>query len=162
MNLPVVEGRRCGPCTQCCTTMAVGELRKAQHDACTHCSAAGCGIYEQRPGSCRDFRCMWLDGNITDESMRPDLCKVVWVFKRLDVAKAFVWHAFEAEAGALDTSEMKQLVANIIQRNFVLLLRVDGPRRLLGPDYKMAKVALRASQQATAAGKEISINSIGG
>jgi hypothetical protein len=160
MELDVVQGRSCGPCTQCCTTMAVGELNKPEHVACNQLGACGgCAVYDTRPDSCRAFRCMWLDGNITDESMRPDLSKVVWVFKHFAPAKAFTWHAFEAEPGALETPEIHSLIQNITRRNFVLLIHRDGHRRLLGPEYKMAGATYRMSKAATARGKSISIHS---
>ncbi len=63
--------RSCGACTLCCTAMAVPELGKPNGVECEHLTPTGCGIYEERPESCRRFVCSWLDG-VGDTSVRPD------------------------------------------------------------------------------------------
>jgi hypothetical protein len=48
---------------------------------CQHCNIGkGCGIYEERPESCRVFECLWLQdkrGKLGDD-LRPDRCKVMF------------------------------------------------------------------------------------
>lgn len=69
--------RSCGSCTLCCKLLAVYEIGKHDNEWCTHCSAKeGCGVYETRPQSCRDFKCLWLRGVGPDE-LRPDRSKVI-------------------------------------------------------------------------------------
>jgi len=51
--------RECGSCSACCTVTGVPEIEKGTYEACKH---AGCGIYADRPGSCRTFGCQWLRG----------------------------------------------------------------------------------------------------
>lgn len=63
--------RKCGTCTLCCTALAVPELDKPNGVPCEHLTTAGCGIYEDRPESCRQFECGWLTG-MGDLSVRPD------------------------------------------------------------------------------------------
>lgn len=58
--------RRCGDCTGCCTALAVGDLDppKEMGVRCVHLVIGkGCGIYQTRPDSCRQYRCLWLDGD---------------------------------------------------------------------------------------------------
>lgn len=64
--------RRCGPCTFCCTAAGVPELNKPAGVPCEHITPEGCAIYEDRPESCRDFECAWLQG-ATPKQARPDL-----------------------------------------------------------------------------------------
>lgn len=65
--------RICGPCTACCTVMAVQELGKGNYERCRHLTSSGCGIYPDRPGTCRDWSCLWRLGLIEgDERRRPD------------------------------------------------------------------------------------------
>lgn len=74
--LPIIrgkaEGRACGLCSECCTNLKVPELDKPAGEPCIHLVAGkGCGIYEDRPQSCRDFSCLWLQG-VGDFTVRPD------------------------------------------------------------------------------------------
>ncbi len=71
-------GRACGSCTMCCKVLLVGELQKPPGVWCKHAKPGqGCGIYETRPGSCREFFCEWmLDGKFGPE-WKPDVAKFV-------------------------------------------------------------------------------------
>lgn len=152
MQLQVVQGRQCGPCTQCCTTMGVRELRKQAHTPCTHCSS-GCDIYPDRPKSCIDFRCLWLDGNLTDHGARPDLSGIVWALMPNEIQRKGMWTAYEAKPGAFRFPDNVRMIENIRQREVVLLVAIEGPRRFIGPDYKMGKVMRMASETALRAGR---------
>jgi hypothetical protein len=68
--------RQCGECTACCTALAVQELDKPRYRPCQHLGEAGCGAYQSRPGSCRDYQCLWLQGFLGDED-RPDRLGVI-------------------------------------------------------------------------------------
>lgn len=69
--------RTCGGCTLCCKLMKVGEIDKPAGAWCPSCvPGKGCGVYDTRPGECRDFRCLWLQGFLRDE-WRPDRIKAV-------------------------------------------------------------------------------------
>lgn len=67
--------RSCGSCTACCTLTFVPELQKLENTTCKHCDK-GCTIYEDRPRSCREYRCAWLDSTLS-VSMKPDVCGVI-------------------------------------------------------------------------------------
>lgn len=73
--------RECGGCTACCFTHSVAEAGKAVthlFDWCSHCTkGVGCSIYEQRPNSCRKYRCLWLRGGFGDDQKRPDQFGIV-------------------------------------------------------------------------------------
>ncbi len=74
----------CGDCTACCRVFSIGELKKPAGKWCEHCDiGVGCKIYEARPKTCVDFKCLWLLSTETKESqlpleLRPDKCKVVF------------------------------------------------------------------------------------
>lgn len=52
--------KRCGTCHLCCTAMEVYELEKPIGEHCQHLDECGkCGIYTERPNSCKVFYCTW-------------------------------------------------------------------------------------------------------
>ncbi len=66
----------------CCKVMRVPELPKEINVWCPHCvRAEGCGIYETRPGSCREFYCMYLTNETLTPAWRPSECKFVMRFE---------------------------------------------------------------------------------
>lgn len=74
--IAAVSGRSCGPCQECCESIAVRELSKPYHKRCVHQCESGCGVYPTRPVSCREYACVWLVGGGNKED-RPDLSKVL-------------------------------------------------------------------------------------
>lgn len=71
--------RACGPCTACCIGLKIValELKKKARVPCPHLSGKGCGIYETRPGVCREFLCGWRLFEDMDNSWRPDLSGIL-------------------------------------------------------------------------------------
>ncbi len=65
--------RSCGSCSLCCTVLRVDELQKLGGVPCRKLGppGQGCSIHETRPGICRRYRCLWLQGKL-DEEDRPD------------------------------------------------------------------------------------------
>jgi Fe-S-cluster containining protein len=56
----------------CCTVLRVDELSKPAGSDCRHQRAElGCGIHATRPGVCRGYHCLWLQGGLEAEE-RPD------------------------------------------------------------------------------------------
>ena len=74
-----LEKRQCGPCTVCCVDLKIvaPELKKKARVPCPHLSGKGCGIYETRPGVCRQFLCGWRLFEDMDDSWRPDLSGIL-------------------------------------------------------------------------------------
>ncbi len=71
--------RECGECVVCCYVCEVPELQKPLNSLCKHCTVGqGCKIYEMRPQSCRTYNCVWKEGGISDERLRPDRCGVLF------------------------------------------------------------------------------------
>jgi hypothetical protein len=74
--------KTCGGCAACCETVPVKELGLGSFTRCPHqrppfdISGPGCGIYADRPYSCRSWSCAWLEADWADE-YRPDRCGLV-------------------------------------------------------------------------------------
>ena len=71
--------RTCGTCTLCCKVLGVHELEKPGGVDCPHVKPLqGCGIYADRPQSCRAFECLWLQGEgRIPETLKPERTHVV-------------------------------------------------------------------------------------
>jgi hypothetical protein len=73
-----VAAKECGGCTMCCKIMRIDELAKPTGQWCTHCKPGrGCGIYPDRPQTCRVFHCLWITQAALGPEWRPDKCKMV-------------------------------------------------------------------------------------
>lgn len=98
MNIPLV--RECGECHQCCKTMRVDDLDEPKPCGqwCKHIehTAKPCTIYTDRPPSCHNFRCAWLDGHFPDWA-RPDRMKMVPVIGRNERAGNQEFFAFHVD-----------------------------------------------------------------
>jgi Fe-S-cluster containining protein len=70
----------------------VNELDKPLNTPCVHLCAIGCGIYEKRPQSCRDYDCAWLHGHFGIED-RPDKTGIVWSFEQIEGFAGLLVHA---------------------------------------------------------------------
>lgn len=133
----IAANRTCGPCTLCCKLLAVYEIKKPDHEWCNHCSTkAGCAIYESRPQSCREFRCLWLRGVGPDE-LRPDRSKVIMnasadqksVVLHVDPSRPDAWRS-EIFNFVLDRMETSFIVCG--DRRFVIKGEASTPATRLG------------------------------
>lgn len=103
----------CGPCTACCTVLGVhepGVLDKPNYQPCQHLCATGCGIYENRPKSCRDWTCYWKTGLLGDERRRPDKLGIV-----ID-GTATAWRAWEVWPGAAKEPAARYVLEKLRKR----------------------------------------------
>ena len=78
----MAEPLGCDGCTACCKIMKVRELDKPANVWCQHCRiGSGCGIYVERPESCRVYECLWLKtqrmGRPIPPELGPDRSRVV-------------------------------------------------------------------------------------
>lgn len=97
-DAPAARERSCGTCTLCCKVMIVPELAKPSGRTCQHCVAkTGCGVYQTRPDSCRQFACLWLLEPTMPHRLRPDQTKVVFyktagkTVAQCDVSNPMAW-----------------------------------------------------------------------
>lgn len=97
--MDVEMARECGTCTVCCTVTKVPELNKPENVTCKYVcgvgsGCTGCSIYKDRPQSCRNFKCLWLQTPEMDDNLRPDKSGVMFESipgKRTVVATVDPW-----------------------------------------------------------------------
>lgn len=158
LKLPVVQAERsCGECTACCTVLGVKEIKKHRGVTCPHLlqapGGAGCGIYETRPQSCRDFKCWWLDGPLEPEEFRPDKIGIVVVRVYQDLAKRQMLTIYEVERGALLRPEFIRFIGLAVLNDEMIMTVHHDRIGVTGKDYRQAQWLLaRIHERAKAAG----------
>lgn len=68
----------CGDCQICCEVLSIPEIDKDPGLRCKNQCKTGCSIYKDRPESCKQFRCLYLESNWLKE-LRPDKSGVMIV-----------------------------------------------------------------------------------
>jgi hypothetical protein len=125
--------------------MGVHELGKGTYEPCGHLCASGCGIYPDRPGSCRTFVCEWLRGvmevdGALDTGLRPDACGVIFDYDPgSDLGERFT--AWEVWPGASAVSPAREVLEGLSENFPVAVVTRAGPgpaailRRWVGPPH---------------------------
>jgi len=138
--------RACGACSLCCTLLRVDELAKLGGTPCLHQRAeGGCAIHPRRPGICRRYRCLWLQGGL-EEGDRPDRLGAVLDLASRGGFPELVVH--EAAPGALDRSARLREIAERYRVAMPVrildsqgVLDADRPFRVLLPSGDEQRVA---------------------
>jgi len=127
--------KTCGECSACCIAFDVGALEKPAGVPCPHLQAEGCcGIYPERPDSCRAFACGWLTDATWSNDERPDRLGVIVVPADQDSAFASsaavpLLVAYELRPGALASSDTEPLLKRLSRHRLVALVRHGWERR---------------------------------
>lgn len=139
--------RSCGPCTACCTALAVRELDKPRYCACPRLGASGCAEYANRPDSCRDYQCLWLQGFLGEED-RPDRLGVIVTVTR-DPARPELGNLpmiVECVDGALRQPRVIEAIRQFRQRKAVVILSPAG--RMVAPPVTITIAGRRLAAEA--------------
>lgn len=107
--------KSCGDCTACCTLLPVTELNKPRNVLCEHCEV-GCSIYKDRPQSCVDFNCAYLQADNTPESLRPDKCGIMFIKKTNRIFAGYL------VPGIKVTEIAKNQISNFQKQGYSVLL----------------------------------------
>lgn len=150
--------RRCGPCTACCSSLAINEIEKPEWATCPHLvevehaksrtgepsrvpvkitderlrskGAGGCSLYPDRPNSCAKFRCQWLAGMpLTDDRHRPDRIGLIII----DTADPRAVQVRELWAGAANEGIGKDLIMSLRRARLEVIIVAPGEQKTLTP-----------------------------
>jgi hypothetical protein len=133
----LVPGRACGTCMMCCKVPAIEEFAKPPGVWCKHAvSGKGCGIYAERPGSCRAFYCLWMQDPSFGPEWKPEKAKFVVYVQRNGVnLQVAVDPSFpNAWTKPPYQAQIRKWVASGAERGQFVFVRI-GPRMIaLLPD----------------------------
>lgn len=133
----MAEGRTCGRCTVCCTVLAVGEIGKPRLAPCAHEVRGGCGIYAERPRSCRTFECTWLLG-FGKPAHRPDRSGLMVYGDQTEMGDTFV--VTEVRKNAARSPKGQSLMKELRRTGIGLYVRrSDGTTHIEGDDEFVAR-----------------------
>jgi len=119
------NGNLCGTCTLCCKLTSVPELKKPVGKWCRHCKPGkGCGIYDDRPESCKNFRCVWLSGGLPPD-LRPDKSRVI--FERMPTGKTFIVLVNEGYGDSWKEPGVREYIANFLKANKAVVIVTKPP-----------------------------------
>ena len=134
-----IASRPCGECTACCTALEVSELKKPVGKPCHLLCETGCGVYPERPPSCKAYICGWKMGfGLQDQ--RPDKIGIVMSPQpgTSPIHPGFVVH--ECIDGAWERFDVQQLVRYVAQMFVLVLIRNGLPSKVLCPETRAAAV----------------------
>lgn len=124
--------RPCGGCTRCCTNMAIEELDKPIDVDCTYLHPdGGCGRYETRPQSCREFECLWRKG-LGTRYLRPDKSDVMYC--TTSNGSALVGFVTPGRPGAWKRGESHEVVKWHVKNGVPVFIVDQGKRYTLMPN----------------------------
>ncbi|MEO0514125.1 MAG: hypothetical protein AAF086_02370 [Planctomycetota bacterium] len=102
----------------------IEELAKPAFSTCAHDCGGGCDSYATRPQSCRDFRCLWLDGHL-EESDRPDKLGVIFTTTHDDQVGVHPL-IVEAKPQGADSDAVRDAIQRLTEKSPVLVLTAAG------------------------------------
>lgn len=128
-------------------------LEKACNSLCANSTAAGCGIYPDRPSECRAYACLWLDSDLGEATDRPDLLGLMFdrpslVEDHADYAGVPFVCAREAWPGARHGERAAELLARFSRAWVVRLTTHAGRTTLSGPAHLIDLLVTRAEARA--------------
>ncbi|MBW4093852.1 MAG: hypothetical protein HIU82_22580, partial [Proteobacteria bacterium] len=142
----LVPGRTCGGCNVCCVVLTIDdpELQKVQGYRCAHAQRDnGCGIYENRPRTCRVFHCGWRSLKWVREPLRPDrsgvLVQLQGEISPTDGAKQLGVTFTLLNRAALKAEGLAESVAAAVAAGIPVFLAIPGP-----PGYTSARAKINA------------------
>lgn len=127
MSLPLLPGRECGGCVECCRVipLSLPELSKPTGELCAYCvDGAGCSVHEIRPQTCRIWFCLWRVVELSDD-WRPDRSGVILRPDGVEEGRMTLFVLRRSDS--LFGEDLFATVAHWIAEGFQIGLSVSGP-----------------------------------
>jgi len=114
-----MDKNTCSECILCCTLLEVPELNKPINKNCIYCKL-NCLIYNNRPISCRNFKCAWLEYNLSIE-LKPNICHII--FEKLPVNPIFIALVDPKYPDSWKDRLILKLINEMVQTNYAVVIR---------------------------------------
>lgn len=154
--MTALDKRRCGPCKACCSVLKIDtpEFRKPAQTLCPHHTGRGCGIYEIRPGVCREFLCGWRLFAELDDSWRPDLSGVL-ILRKAPSELPPAWRdggygvhlAITGGEDAVTRPGFAEYVAGLMKRGIAVYMSAASPATLVNEHMDAAAMDMPAIRE---------------
>lgn len=97
------------------------------YHSCDHVTRAGCGVYETRPQTCREFHCVWLRGGIgDDEQTRPDQLGVLFDYFIEMFSGKPRFQALPVWSGAMGQPSVRPILDEVASQFELMIIERDG------------------------------------
>ena len=150
----LVPGRACGACTACCLELAIEDpvLSKPAGALCAHCAPGrGCGIYEARPATCRDWHCGWRALAWLGEAHRPDRWGVLVQVTADDIPRRYPRTGLVLNVlgglAAVEDRRTVEVVGALVRERVPAFMGVKGPPGFGGTKVFLNDQLARAAKQ---------------
>ncbi len=112
-----MDYRSCGECSACCELLEIPTLEKPKKTLCSHvCESKGCSIYQDRPGECRTFQCLWSEG-YTGNGQRPDKSGIMAYHIDTQYGRTLLILEIQEKAFSQRASQKERLIKFAEKRN---------------------------------------------
>lgn len=122
--------RECNECTACCEGWLSGEVKEIKFYSGKPChflkgkqQLNGCSIYDERPQSCKDYKCEWLSNPDIPEWMFPAISKTILTKK---IAHGFEFYELIEAGQRMDPAVLSWVVMHCVNNQYNLRYIVDG------------------------------------
>ena len=167
--VPVTDGQKqCGDCSLCCKLMDIKELNKPKDVWCPNFqTGVGCGIYSDRPPSCRNFVCHWLADATIGPEWKPNHCKMMLYMRpniltvHVDPSAGQPWRAEPYRSTLRNWAERglaSGILVMVLKRRHAIAIHPDREEELgeMGPGTRIS-----VSRVMTASGPQLQARIMG-
>lgn len=120
----------------CCHVMSIDEIDKPFKTDCPN-QCNGCAIYPDRPISCVEFECLWLQGWAGHERHRPSDCGVMYTGFRDQIGE--IISAWELWPNAFEEGDNSEMLKEVSKIDVITLRHFDGRISFRGRTAELRK-----------------------
>ena len=130
---PFIPERSCGDCDACCRWL-INEVNGYMTTPASPCHflGKGCTIYSDRPQTCRDYFCGYIQG-ITPEWMKPSLSGFIVTPEKWGPNKEHQLLRVIEGDGKLTAESLSWLIQFSLKHNTGLIYTINGHPYKFGP-----------------------------
>lgn len=118
--------RNCGDCRECCILPEIPSIQKGENIECPYLRKGeysnSCKIYSRRPKECRAFKCLWLEGKLSNY-FKPNKCNALMFF---DESGSTLIVIEKVQGISLKDYRILNIVSYVLSKGMTVTLRYKG------------------------------------